>query len=157
MANVHNTFFYRHDGGVVVIVHGDVERRAAHGNDRCRRQNPIVIGLTAPLLDVNLYPSGQNVQQIAPIAGVLAEDNIRVRIDFESAAIGNLELRVAVSTGDDNLLDLNLIADIERPGRSIAEYRYISFQGNDLGSAFGGLWEHLGRANRRAQYRCGRY
>ena len=126
MPNVHNTLFYRHDGCVIVIIHGDIKCGASHGNYRSGCENPIIIGLSAPLLDVYLHPADQDIQQIAPVAGILTEDNIGVRIDFKSTPIGNLELRIAVWTGDNDLLDLHLVADVERPGYSTPERGYIA-------------------------------
>jgi hypothetical protein len=122
MPDVHDAFFHGDDGGFIVILHTDIKCSASHRNYRCRRENPIVIGLPAPLLDVDFHPSDQNIQQVAPIPGILAEDDIGIRVDLESAPVGNLELREAVWTGYDDLPYLYLIADIKRPGSGIAKY-----------------------------------
>src|ERR1700737_4477469 len=116
MPDIYDAFFHRDDSRFIVILNADVKCRAAYGNYRRGGKNPIVIGLSAPLLDVDFHPSDQNIQQIAPVSGILSKDNIGVRIDFKVASIGNLEVRIAVWTGDNDLPRLHLIADIERPG-----------------------------------------
>ena len=75
----------------------------------------IWVGLPAPLLDVDFHAADQQIQELAQIPGILTENNVGTGIDLENAAIGNLELGITVWAGDNDLLGLDLIANIERP------------------------------------------
>ena len=134
MPDVHNALFHRHDRGLIVFVDADIKRGATDGNDCRRGYNPVGVGLPSPFLDVYFHPSNQNIQQIAPVSWILAEDHIRIRVNLEIASIGNLELREAVGTGDDDLLHLYGIADIQCPRLGIFEHRDLASQRDNLSS-----------------------
>jgi hypothetical protein len=87
MPDINHAFFDRDDGRFVVIVHADIESGAPYGNHGSGCDNSVVIGLPAQFLDVYFHPTDQNIQQIAPVSRILAEDNIGVRIDLETAPI----------------------------------------------------------------------
>ena len=136
-------FFDAHQRGIVLVFDGHVEDRAAHRNHRGRRAHAVVIRLPAQLLDVDLHASQQDIQQVPPGAGILAEDDPRVGENFEGTAVGNLEDRETVWSGYDDLARLHRIADIQHPGGVIAQYGNLSVQGDDLGGAASG--RRLGR------------
>ena len=126
MPDIDDTFLNGHDGSFVVIVDADIKCSPTYGNYGCGCKNPIVIRLSAPLLDVDFHPAHQNIQQIAPVSGILAKDDIGIGINLESTTIGNLELRVAVWTGDNDLPGLHFVTDVQGPGYGIAKRRYIA-------------------------------
>lgn len=112
VADIDLAFLHADGGRFVVLFHAHLKGRSADGNHRSRSVNPIRIGLIAQMLDMDSYTPHQYVQQIAPVWRILAEDNVRVRIDLEGTAVGNLELRGTVRSGDDDLLYLDAIADL---------------------------------------------
>src|SRR3981081_2512430 len=114
MPDVYDAFFHRDDGRFIIILNADIKCGAAYGNYRRGGKNAIVIGLSAPFLDVDFHSSNQNIQQVTPIPRILAEDDIGIRIDLESAPVGNLELREAVWTGYDALPHLHFLAGCSR-------------------------------------------
>src|SRR5271166_1213157 len=126
MPDVHYSFFYGYDRRIVVIVHTDIKCGPAHGNYRCGGENPVVIGLSTQLLDMDFHPPNQNIQQVAPVSRILTKDDIGVRIDLKSTTIGNLELGIAVWTRDNDLPGLHIITDVESPLCSVAKGRYIA-------------------------------
>ncbi len=126
--NIHDAFFHRYDGGLIIIVDADVEGGSTNRNHGGWSYNPVGVGLPSPLLDVYFDPSNQNVQKIAPVSRVLPEDHIRVWINIKSASVGNLELSEAVRPSDNDLAGLDFIADIEGPRLGIFQRRHLPGQ-----------------------------
>ena len=122
MPDIDHPFFHRNYRGLIIIVHRNIERGTPNGYYRGGCENPIIIGLSAPLLDVDFHPADQYIEQVSPVSGILSKDDVGVRINLEGTAIGNLELRETVWTGDDNLPGLHFVANVERPGRCIVQH-----------------------------------
>src|ERR1019366_9388375 len=89
--------------GIVLVFHGHVEDRAAHRDHRGRRAHAVVIRLPTQLLNMDLHAPQQDIQQVHPGAGILAENDARVGENFESTAVGNLKDRETVWSGYDDL------------------------------------------------------
>ena len=56
----------------------------------------------------------KKIQKIAQTAGIFSKNDVGTGINLKGAAIRRLKLRVAVRAGEDNLLGLDQIADIQR-------------------------------------------
>src|ERR1022692_577374 len=93
--------------GIVLVFHGHVEDRAAHRDHRGRRAHAVVIRLPTQLLNMDLHAPQQDIQQVHPGAGILAENDARVGENFESTAVGNLKDRETVWSGYDDLARLH--------------------------------------------------
>ena len=144
MPHIHGALFHRYRRGLIVVVHAHVEGGTADRDHRGRRQDPVWVRLPAPFLDVYFHPTDEQIQKIAQVAGVLAEDNVRIRINLKEASIGNLELRVTVCTGDDDLLDLDLVANVQGPRLAVPQNGNLSIQRYNVGSGITGGEEQLG-------------
>src|SRR5580658_1748907 len=144
-----------HQGGIVLILNGYVEDRAAHRDHRGWGAHAVVVGLPAQLLNVDLHAPQQDVQQVPPGAGILAEDHPRVGENFEGTAVGNLKDRETVWSGYDDLARLHGIADIQHPGGVVAQHGNLPVQGDDLGrAAFGEYWNNIDTRRRPEQPMC---
>ena len=83
-------------------------------------------GTPGRMLDKHLHASEPDVQQMLPIAGRFAEDDLRIREDFEGAAVGDFEARIAVGAGDDQLLRLHRVADTQRLEVAAVRERHLA-------------------------------
>jgi hypothetical protein len=59
---------------------------------------------------MNFYAAKKDLEQVFPIARIIAENNVGIRENFEGAAVGDLQQRIAIRAGDDNLAWFNGIA-----------------------------------------------
>ena len=125
----HLPFLDAHQGRIVLVFDRDIEDRAADRNHRRGRAHAVVIGLTAQLLNMDFYAAEQDIQQIAPGAGILAKYDARVGKNFEGTAIGNLKDRETVWSGYDDLARLYWIADVQHPRGIVAQHGNLSGAG----------------------------
>ncbi len=121
----HLAVFHFDQRGFIVVVDGDVEGGAAHRNHRGRREHAIRIGHAAEVLDVNADAAHQDVEEVLPVGRVLAEHHAGVRKYLKSTAVGNLQQRVAVGSGQDQVANLHGIADGKRPRLGVLEDRNL--------------------------------
>ncbi len=98
--------YRRHFG----FVHGNLKRRAANRDHSRRRINPRRVGFAAQPVDVDLDAPEEHVDQVAQASWILADDNLRVGINKERTAVGDLQRREAVRSGDDGLAQLYGVA-----------------------------------------------
>src|SRR5207253_10645798 len=98
------------------------ERRTPYRDHRAWRVDSVWIRLTAPFLDMDLDPSNQDIQKIAPSGWIIAKNDCRVRINLKGTAVRNLEAGVAVWSRDDHLLGLDFVARVQRPGIGTTEH-----------------------------------
>ena len=69
-------------------------------------------GLSAQFLNVDPDVAQPDIEQVFPVALAGAELHVRVGVDFERAAIGELEKGAAGRSGDDHLAGLDAVADV---------------------------------------------
>src|SRR3984957_21093031 len=79
--------------------------------------------------------------------GIFPENNIRAGINLESTSIRGFKLGVSVGAGENNLLGLDQVADIEGPRLGITQHRNLSGHGENLGCGSLRHGEKLGRAD----------
>src|SRR5579862_2039336 len=149
VANFHRAFFHGNDGGLVVVVDADVKNGAANGNHRGGRHDAIRIGLAAQALNMNFDAADKKIQKIAQTAWIFPENNVGAGINLESATVGGLKFSVAVRTGQDHLLGLHQVADVQRPGLGITENRNLAGHRQYFSRSRGRYGEQLGRAELR--------
>ncbi len=91
MPHFYLSFIHYHQRGSVFILDADVKDGAAHGNNSGWRPNFVVIRLPSDLLNLDLYATEKNLEQVFPVPRIITENHARAWKNFESAAIGNLQ------------------------------------------------------------------
>ncbi len=110
--HINQTFFDAYFGDIAIVFHLHVKDGATHGDKSGRRVYAIVVGLSAQFLNVDPDVAQPDVKQVFPVALAGAELHVRVGVDFECAAIGELEKGAAGRSGDDHLAGLDAVADV---------------------------------------------
>jgi len=137
MPHIDDALFNRDDRVFFIAIHRDIECRAADGDDGRRRVDRIRIRLVAYFLNMDLDFSNPDIEQIAPVRGVLPEHDRRTGVNLESAPVGHLQFRVTVRAGANNLFHLHQIAQIQYPGAGVAQDGNLPRQLDHFGGGFG--------------------
>src|SRR4029079_9830925 len=85
-------YFYRslfdlYGGGLVIVIDRDIERCAAHRDYGRRRHYAVRIRNRAEMLNVHSHFSQKDVDQVSPVAVILAEDESRIGINLDGAPV----------------------------------------------------------------------
>lgn len=137
--------------GVVLILDRDIEYCSAHRNYRGGSAHTVEIRLPAQFLDVDLYPSEQDIEQVPPGAGIFTKNYASVRKDFEGTTVGNLENRKPIRTRNDDLARLHRIPYVEHPGRIVPQHRNLASHAHDLSRAALGAYRDTNKPQSRSQ------
>ena len=109
------------------------------------------------MLDEDLDAADGNVQNLLEIPQVFAENHFGIGENLERAAIGDLEARVAVRTGDDGLLRLDGVVREQGLQTQAAQSGHLAHLLDHLGAVIRkmGLGEAHGGGDCRQQYTHG--